>query len=799
MNSFRITILALFAACIGAAEAASPALNNILPRGGQRGQETPVTFYGERLGDTKEVIFYDSGITAKNLAPAEDGKTLKATLVVAPNAPLGEHQLRLQTKGGLTYVRSFWIGPFAAVAEKEPNNEFESPQAVPTNHTIEGVAANEDVDYYQIEAKKGDRISLEVEAIRLGQMFDPYIALLNKDRFEIAISDDSALNRQDGVLSIVAPEDGPYIIEVRESSYKGNNNYRYRLHVGNFPRPTAIYPAGGKAGSELNVTLLGDPKGPIKQKVKLPGAEAETHDTFAAPNTPSPNTLRVSAFDNALEVEPNNDAKSATKVDKPLPVALNGILEKDGDQDFFRITAKKGQKFRVRALGKAINSPVDPTLAILDKDGKQLQSNDDADGGADSRIDYTFPEDGEYLIRVRDMLLRGGEDFVYRVETKTFSPELTLTMPEFERRNNQIRKAMVAHQGNRYATVVNVNRKNFNSEVAFDIPGLPKGMTWKSGKVPPGMTSFPIVFYAAADAPIGGKLVDLNARSLDEKVKVEGKYSQPVDFVRGNPNQAIYYESANDRLPVAVAEPAPYKIDIEKPAVPLVQNGVLPLKVKVTRNEGFDGKVLVRMLWKSPGISANPTITIAEGKNEGLYNLTANGEAKTGDWNYVVLAESDTPKGKVYASSDFQTVTVEPGFLSGKFELTTAEQGQTVNLVCPLEKARDFEGKASVTLLGLPAKATAEPVQITKDTKELKFTVKVDPETPKGQHKNLYCQLSIPKNNTSIVQSFARGGILRVDPKPEPEPEPKPAPKPAAAEKKPAEPKKEEPKKVASK
>ena len=36
------------------------------------------------------------------------------------------------------------------------------------NVTVNGVADNEDVDYYVVQAKKGERISVEVEGLRLG-------------------------------------------------------------------------------------------------------------------------------------------------------------------------------------------------------------------------------------------------------------------------------------------------------------------------------------------------------------------------------------------------------------------------------------------------------------------------------------------------------------------------------------------------------------------------------------------------------------------------------------------------------
>ena len=55
------------------------------------------------------------------------------------------------------------------------------------------MAENEDVDYFEFNAK-GQRISVEVEAIRLsGPLFDPYVAILDENRFELATSDDSEL------------------------------------------------------------------------------------------------------------------------------------------------------------------------------------------------------------------------------------------------------------------------------------------------------------------------------------------------------------------------------------------------------------------------------------------------------------------------------------------------------------------------------------------------------------------------------------------------------------------------------
>ena len=79
--------------------------------------------------------------------------------------------VRLVSKGGLSNPRAFMVGALDEVNEAEPNNDFVQPQKVPMDCTITGVADNEDVDYYLVEAKKGERITAEIEGIRLGVTF----------------------------------------------------------------------------------------------------------------------------------------------------------------------------------------------------------------------------------------------------------------------------------------------------------------------------------------------------------------------------------------------------------------------------------------------------------------------------------------------------------------------------------------------------------------------------------------------------------------------------------------------------
>ena len=181
---------------------------------------------------------------------AENPTTVKVKLHIEPNCPLGEQIFRVRTKSGLSYARNFFVGQFPTVDEKEPNTLLEEAQPITSGVTLFGVAKNEDTDYYKIECKKGERLSVEVEGIRLcGSFWDPYITILNSKKFELATRDDTPLGVQDPHASVIIPEDGTYYVEVRDSSYAGNDGAQYRVHVGAFPRPTVAYPAGGKAGT----------------------------------------------------------------------------------------------------------------------------------------------------------------------------------------------------------------------------------------------------------------------------------------------------------------------------------------------------------------------------------------------------------------------------------------------------------------------------------------------------------------------------------------------------------------------
>ncbi len=758
-----------------AAQAVDPAFTQTIPYGGQRGTEVEVRLLGTRLEDAQEVMFYDQGITVTKFEPVKDDKgnvrnnEVRATLKIASDCRLGEHALRIRTATGVTPVNTFYVGTLPLVEEKEPNNEFAKAQKVALNTTVEGRVDSEDVDYYQIEAKKGDRLSVEIEGIRLGYtMYDAHVAVMQQDGKVIADNDDTGLFVQDPVLSVVIPQDGVYYVQIRESSYGGSSRAFYRAHIGTFARPLAVYPAGGRAGETVKVQWIGDAKGTFEQVVKLPanvsgkwGLEIQQNGQV----TPSAMPFRVSSFPNLMEEEPNNELKLAKTNDVHAPVALNGIISEKGDIDFFRFKARKGQNFHVNVFARRIGSDLDPVLNIYDGAGKSIAGNDDSGGTPDSYLRFSVPADGDYVVRVTDQLGRGGPGFVYRVELEEVGEQLVTSIPYVARNDSQTRQAIAIPRGNQFATIIAADRKEFRGDLEFYAENLPPGVRLSADVMPGNQNQFILVFEAAKDAPIGGRIADLKARVVekDKKREIPTVHRQVLDLVMSQPNNQVYYASEVQKLAVVVTEEAPFNVRIEPTKAPIAQYGTKDLKVVVQKKEGFDENITLELPYRPPGINANPRVTIPKGKTEVDYTLNSSANAETRSWKVSVHGYAPYKGGTLWTSSTLADIEVVPRFVIGKIDAATTERGKSVKVICKLEQKEPFNGEAVMELQGLPSNTTAEKKKITKDSTEVVFDVLTTDKSPTGLHKQLFVTFEWMRNGEPVKHTVATSGLLRID------------------------------------
>jgi hypothetical protein len=776
VRPFAHFALALFAMAVCGAStfAASPVLSNIIPRGGQRGTEVEVVFNGQRLDDAQQLMIYEPGIEVAEFAVVND-KQVKAKLKIAADCVLGTKCIRVRTASGISDLRTFRVGALPAVAEKEPNSEFAKPQEVPNNVTVEGIIQNEDVDYFVIDAKKGERITAEVEGIRLGDtMFDPYVAILNEARFELATSDDAALIWQDGVASIIAPEDGKYIVQIRESSYGGNGASHYRCHIGSYPRPLAIVPSGGKPGTKVQVRFLGDVAGEFTREFDLPATGGPDYEVFPQDDkgiAPSGMQFRLTNHENSIEVEPNETIAQATKAG-PL-AAFNGVLSTKTDVDFYGFTATKGQSIDIHVYARRLRSELDPVLILYNDKGGAIASNDDANGIPDSFLRFAVPADGEYFLEVRDHLRRGGDAFHYRIEMTPVAPTLALGVNEFVQ---YVEPHMAIPQGNRFPLLINASRQNFGGPLVFKGENLPPGVVIESIGMSADQNIAQVILVAAPDAALGGSFGQLTATLEDpmNPAPPSGQVRLPTVLVRGQNNRPFWTESTQS-LAMAVTQKVPFTLQIVEPKVPLVQGGQMSLKVVATREGDFKAPIKIELMLNPNGMNSSREVSIAEGQTEALITLNAAGNAQVKEHKIAVRGEATVGSGPVMVCSPFVNLRIAEPYLKFTYEAAAVELGAETELVVKVEAAKPFEGNATVSLLGLPNKVTTTPSEFNKDAKELIFKVKAEADANPGNNKSLFCQVVVTENGEPIIHNLGTGAI-RVD-KPLP---PKVAPMPVA-------------------
>ena len=756
-------LAAPFLLLAASAHASSPSLTAVRPVGGQRGTEVEVTLSGARLGDAQEILWYQPGIETLGITKVDDN-VVKAKLRIAPDCAMGIHDLRVRTATGVSDHRTFSVGPYPVVDEVEPNNDFAKPQPIALGTTVHGVADNEDVDFYVVQAKKGQRIAAEVEGIRTGiSIFDPYVAIMDAKRFELASSDDAALTWQDGYASVVAPEDGPYVVQVRESAYAGNGNCLYRLHVGDFPRPSATVPAGGRAGQKVSVRWIGDVLGERTTEVVMPSKPSDPNAGIYAQDehgtAPYPSLIRLSDFGNVVEKEPNDDHAAATPFTPPM--ALNGVIDKEKDADYYTFSAKKGQVYDFTVFGRRLRSPLDPVMHVARRNGAYIVGVDDGIG-PDGAFRLTVPEDGEYVVWVHDHLLKGGPEYAYRVEVTIPAASLAMSLPNEGMGRGTGVIASAVPRGNRQAILVNAARKDFGGDLTIGAENLPPGVALQADAMAANLATFPVLLVAAPDAPVGGKLAKIVGKPVDSNIAIgTSEFTQIGELVNGQ-NNIPFWTRTVDAFAVAVTDECPYTIDIVEPKVPIVRGGSMALKVRASRKEGFTAPIAISLPWNPPGISSQGGVVIPEGQAEAVIQLNADGGAELKTWKIVVNGASGVASGPIMVSTQLANLTVAPPFVALTYQNAAVEQGKETDIVVKVAKQVDFPGEATVTLVGLPNKAETEVKRITQDTPEILFHVKTDAATPAGNHQNLFCVVVVTKDGEPIVHNI--GSVaLRVD------------------------------------
>ena len=136
------------------------------------------------------------------------------------------------------------------------------------------------------------------------------------------------------------PSDGEYVVQIRDSIYRGREDFVYRITLGELPYVTSIFPFGGPAAANHR----GTPR--LESPVDLAHVDyygAGHRASFGAQGGSDFKPRAVCGGHLAGMPGKGAERLAATAQTVTLPIIVNGRIDKTGDWDVFRFAGRAGE------------------------------------------------------------------------------------------------------------------------------------------------------------------------------------------------------------------------------------------------------------------------------------------------------------------------------------------------------------------------------------------------------------------------------------------------------------------------
>jgi len=485
-------------------------------------------------------------------------------ITIDPDAQPGSRELRLVTKTGLTNPMIFQVGLLPEVRELEPNNRqaYQVPpnmariRNLPRERSLElpvqlnGQILPGDVDRFRFRAIKGQQLVIEAHARSLipyladavPGWFQATLALYDDRGREVAFADDYRFN-PDPVLFYKIPENGDYELEIRDSIYRGREDFVYRIAVSEQPFVTQMFPLGGRAGAETIASIDGWnlPENSLLLDTRFGGNNIRKTAYYEDKCLSNSVTYAVDTLPECNEDESNNTPEQAQLIE--LPKIINGRIAESGDIDMFCFKGRAGDKIVAEVYGRRLNSPLDSLLRLIDSSGKVLVWNDDhvlkdshlhkdvmglITHHADSYLLAELPKDGKYYIQLTDTQHHGGGAYGYRLRVSPAHGDFALRLTP---------SSISMRAGGTVAIWVHALRKDgFDGEIDVELKDAPAGFELNGGRIPAGCDRVRVTLTVPPKAP--PKLVALQ---LEGHANIDGHTIKRLVVPADDVMQAFLY------------------------------------------------------------------------------------------------------------------------------------------------------------------------------------------------------------------------------------------------------------------
>ena len=255
----------------------------------------------------------------------------------------------------------------------------------------------------------------------------------------------------------------------------------------------------------------------------------------------------------------------------------------DDDMQFDRFAGQRTAYFNTSSEAHAIDKSiykvqVHQAHAQFTPNGLPLTRlyyrNDDGGAlyGKDSRLDFTAPADGEYVVRINDVRGMGGAEYAYRLSIRQPRPDFRIVVNP--------RNPNVPAGGVIPLTVTAMRMDGFDGPIAVELADLPVGLKATKSVIGAGQASTTLLLSADDGAANSGELK-----------------------VIGRAGELSHWANPEDRLKlISVTAKPDVTMVAETKEVTLEPGGTAEIKVKITRQNGFGGRVPVQVMNLPPRV-----------------------------------------------------------------------------------------------------------------------------------------------------------------------------------------------------
>lgn len=272
--------------------------------------------------------------------------------------------------------------------------------------------------------------------------------------------------------------------------------------------------------------------------------------------------------------------------------------------------------YSIGLSAETINSPLSPSLTLLNEEGRVLRNNAGRGGRRDAIIDYSFARPGEYALRVEDISGKGGDGYVYHLDIRPTVPDFAMSVtPD---------NPNIGRGGTVLLEVSLRRRVGFTEPILLSVDNLPPGITASQSAIltEGGNNVGYLTLTAAPDAELAHSVVQVVGTVTTTSGHQITRTATPVEIYRiRNNDQTVQRKSTV----VSVTEGNPIIVSATPEEITVTPDGPVDITVKVDRKGGNRQNMNLTVVGLPFGVrTQRDTTVLRRGKSEATITLLPN-------------------------------------------------------------------------------------------------------------------------------------------------------------------------------